>query len=69
VSTFAEDHPTDVVIEEEECVSCWRFDQFLQLRFGEEDACLLSESDVDLNRARSLITSGCPHSLALKILI
>jgi hypothetical protein len=69
VSTFAERHPTDVVIEEEERVSCWRFEQFLQLGFGEEDACLLSESEVDLNRARSLISAGCPHGFALKIVL
>jgi hypothetical protein len=67
VSTFAEQHPTDVVVEEEERVSCWRFEQFLQLGFAEADACLLSESAVDLNRARSLIGAGCPHNLALKI--
>jgi hypothetical protein len=68
VSTFAEHHPTEVRIEEEERVSCWRFEQFLQLGFGEQDACLLSDSDVDLNRARSLIRAGCPHNLAPKIL-
>ncbi|HEY8766988.1 MAG TPA: hypothetical protein VIP09_06965 [Dehalococcoidia bacterium] len=37
--------------------------------FGEEDACLLAESDADLNRARSLVAAGCPHTVARQILI
>jgi hypothetical protein len=69
VSSFAEHHPTEVWAKEEERVSCWRFEQFLKLGFGEEDACLLSESEVDLNRGRSLISAGCPLNLAVKILI
>jgi len=67
VSTFAEHHPAE--IEEDERVSCWRHSQFRLLGFEEEDARLLSESAVDLNRARSLISAGCPLNLALKILI
>jgi hypothetical protein len=69
MSTFADQQPAEVFNEEEERVSQWRFEQFLTLGFGEEDASLLSESEVDLNRARSLIRAGCPHSLAHKILI
>ena len=69
MSTFAEHHPTDVQVEEEERVSRWRFEQFQSLGLNEEEACLLSESDVDLNRARSLITAGCPLDLALRILV
>jgi hypothetical protein len=69
MSTFAEHHPADVGVEEEERVSRWRFEQFRSLGLGEEDACVLSESDVDLNRARSLITAGCPLDLALEILV
>ncbi len=69
MSTFAEHHPADVGVEEEERVSRWRFEQFRSLGLREEDACVLSESDVDLNRARSLITAGCPLDLALEILV
>jgi hypothetical protein len=70
MSTFAEHQPTGVSVEDEERVSIWRFEQFLTVGFGEEDASvLLSESEVDLNRARSLIRAGCPHTLAHKILI
>jgi hypothetical protein len=68
MSTFAEHHPADVRVEEER-VSRWRFEQFRSLGLDEENACLLSESDVDLNRARSLITAGCPLDLALRILV
>jgi hypothetical protein len=69
MSTFADQQPAEVCNEEEERVCQWRFEQFLTLGFGEEDASRLSESNVDLNRARSLIRAGCPHSLAHKILI
>ena len=69
MTTFAEQHPAEVRVEEEQCVSRWRFEQFHQLGFGEADAWLLSESDVDLNQARSLITARCPLTLALKILL
>ena len=68
MSTFAEHQPADISVMEEERVSLWRFEQFLTLGFSESDACLLSESEVDLNRARSLISTGCPPNLALKIL-
>ena len=69
MTTFAEQYQTELAVTEEERVSRWRFEQFHQLGFGAEGAYLLSESDVDLNRARSLITSECPPNLALKILI
>ena len=69
MSTFADHHPEEIEIEEDERVSCWRHSQFRTLGYGEEDARLLSESAVGLNRARSLISAGCPLNLALKILI
>jgi len=69
VSTFADHHRAKIESEEDERVSRWRHSQFRRLGYGEEDARLLSESAVDLNQARSLISAGCPLSLALKILI
>ncbi len=73
MSTFADHHRAEIEIEieieEDERVSRWRHSQFRTLGFGEEDARLLSESDVDLNQARFLISAGCPLNLALKILI
>ena len=69
MTTFAEQHPEELQVEEEQCVSRWRFEQFHQLGFDQQDAWLLSESHVDLNQARSLIAAGCPSTLALKILV
>jgi hypothetical protein len=66
--TTAEQHPV-ATISEEELVSQWRFDQLHELGFNEEAACLLAESDADLNRARSLVATGCPLTVALQILI
>jgi hypothetical protein len=69
MTTFAQQEQPDLAVAEEELVSQWRFDQFHQLGFGEEEACLLAESDADLNRARSLVAVRCPLSVALQILI
>lgn len=66
---FTDDQPTAVFAEEEERVWCWRFEQFHQLGFDEQHACLLAESDADLNRARSLAAVGCPLTVALQILV
>jgi hypothetical protein len=63
------EQPTELFVEEEERVWCWRYDQFRHLGFGEEEACLLAESDADLSRARSLVAVRCPLSVALQILI
>jgi hypothetical protein len=66
---FTDDQPTAVFAEEEEQVWCWRFEQFVRLGFDDENACLLAESDADLNRARSLAAVGCPRPVALQILV
>jgi hypothetical protein len=65
----AQQEQLDLAASEEELVSLWRFDQFHQLGFDEEEACLLAESDADLNRARTLVAVRCPLSVALQILI
>ena len=54
---------------EDRRVAHWRFDQFSLLGFHEDDAWLLSASDADLGRARSLAAAGCPLDLALRILV
>ena len=69
MTVFAQQEQADLVVAEEELVSQWRFDQFHQLGFGEEQACVLAESDADLNRARSLVAVRCPLPVALQILI
>jgi hypothetical protein len=63
------EQPTELFVEEEERVWCWRYEQFLTLRFSIDQASQLAESDADLNRARSLIAVGCPLSVALQILV
>ncbi|HUG65399.1 MAG TPA: hypothetical protein VMK83_09300 [Gaiellaceae bacterium] len=45
----------------------WRFDQLSALGFGEEDAWMLVDSGADLELVRSLVGSGCPLHLALRI--
>jgi hypothetical protein len=47
----------------------WRFAQFKALGFGDEDAWLLSDSGADLAFTRSLVGSGCPLHLALRIVL
>jgi hypothetical protein len=69
MTTFAEQEQPELAVTEEDLVSQWRFDQFLTLGFDIEHACLLAESDADLNRARSLVAVGCPLAVALQIMI
>lgn len=51
----------------DERVVRWRFDQLIALGFGEDDAWMLVDSDADLQLVRSLVGSGCPLHLALRI--
>ena len=68
--TASAPHPTtDLAVVEDELVFTWRFDQFRQLGFVEEEAGLLAGFDVDLNRARSLVAAGCPLMVAVRILV
>jgi hypothetical protein len=52
---------------EDQRVVRWRFDQFRDLGFGEEDAWMLVDSGADLQLTRSLVGAGCPLHLALRI--
>jgi len=54
---------------EETRVARWRYEQFLALGFGAEDAFVLSSSGVDLHAARTLMELGCSRPLALRILL
>ena len=54
---------------EDQRVVRWRFDQFRLLGFGEEDAWMLVDSGADLQLARTLIGTGCPLHLALRIAV
>jgi hypothetical protein len=54
---------------EDQRVVGWRYDQFRSLGFGEEECWLLVDSGADLQLTRSLIGSGCPLHLALRIVV
>ena len=46
----------------------WRIKMFLELGFGDDDADLLGNSDVDWHEAAYLLVAGCPHPVAVRIL-
>jgi hypothetical protein len=52
---------------EAERVARWRTEQFHSLGFSEEEAALLLVAGADLHLTRSLVTSGCPRELVLRI--
>ena len=60
---------TDELSSEDQRVVGWRYDQFRSLGFGDEDCWLLVESGADLQLTRSLVGSGCPLHLALRIVV
>jgi hypothetical protein len=64
---FSQEHVE--VSPEDQRVTRWRFDQFRLLGFGEEDAWMLVDSGADLQLARTLVGSGCPLHLALRIVV
>ncbi len=59
----------EALSQEDRRVVEWRFAQFSMLGFGEEDAWLLVDSGADLSLARSLVRSGCPLHLVLRIVL
>ena len=60
---------TDELSSEDQRVVGWRYDQFRSLGFGDEECWLLVASGADLQLTRSLIGSGCPLHLALRIVV
>ena len=60
---------TDELSSEDQRVVGWRYDQFRSLGFGEEECWLLVDSGADLQLTRSLVGSGCPLHLALRIVV
>ena len=46
-----------------------RLEGFLRLEFSEQDAELLALSDAPMADARNLLSRGCSHVLALRILL
>lgn len=52
----------DVTVEQ------WRLEQLERMDFTLPSATLLNEWNVDLHEAQDLISSGCPHDVAMRIL-
>lgn len=52
----------DAIVEE------WRLSEFERMGFKMPAAALLNDWQVDLHQAQDLISAGCPHELALRIL-
>ena len=63
MSTTEHPHPTHELSQEDQRVVGWRFDQFRQLGFGEEDSAP-RRLGADLQLTRSLVGAGCPLHLA-----
>jgi hypothetical protein len=58
------------VREETQLVEAWRAEQLEMAGYGAQAAAELAmRHDVDLHGAIALLTQGCPHELALKILL
>jgi hypothetical protein len=72
MTTFAEQSlpdTTDRATTEEAKITSWRFEQFQELGFDNEDALLLALSKTDLQSARTLMAAGCSVGLAMRILL
>jgi hypothetical protein len=66
----AAEHPPAFELSlEDQRVASWRFEQFRLLGFSVDDAWMLVDSEADLQLTRSLIGAGCPHDLALRIVV
>jgi hypothetical protein len=67
----AAEHPSqayELSLEDQRVVG-WRFAQFRQLGFGDEDAWMLVDSGADLQLTRSLVGACCPLHLELRIAV
>jgi len=46
----------------------WRRDQFAELGFTLSDASALAKSSADIHEARKLVSAGCTHATAFRII-
>jgi hypothetical protein len=53
----------------EALILSWRLDELRAAGYDDGDALLLAATDVDLHLALRLPRRGCPHKLALEILL
>jgi hypothetical protein len=65
----AEHHPHEELTLEDRRVADWRYGQFRELGFGDEDAWLLARAEADLHVVRTLVGAGCPTHLVLQIVL
>jgi hypothetical protein len=49
-------------------VRLWRRERFVELGFTVSEAAALARSTADLHEARKLISCGCAHSTAVRIM-
>jgi hypothetical protein len=49
-------------------VRIWRRDRFLELGFPLSDAAALAKSTADIHEARKLVSAGCTHATAFRIM-
>ena len=54
---------------EEEIVTSWNEERFRELGFPDTLAELLADDGADWHQARRLLETGCPHLIALRILL
>jgi hypothetical protein len=55
---------------EVETVLCWRFERLVSVGFAAGEAAILaSHVEIDLHCATDLVSRGCPHEMALRILL
>ncbi len=50
-------------------IAVWRFEEFTRMGFMFSDARKLAQSKADVHQARDMISNGCSHELALRILL
>ena len=68
MSTYTVLRPDQAALEADR-VSAWRYEQFRGLGFDQRQAWELAGSDADLHASRTLISVGCSHRLAMRILL
>lgn len=49
-------------------VRLWRRDRFAELGFPLSDAAALAKSSADIHEARKLVSAGCTHATAFRII-
>ena len=64
-----DDAETTIPLTEEESIESWRFEVLRRAGYRPELAERLARSEADLYLAVDLVGRGCPHGLAVSILV